>query len=230
METPNSAEVATDASKNASPTTTTKIDEITAIQDSIDGLSLSMFEALRKLRDAVAPESGNIGFGQQVVTTAQQQQDTEDSFEEFCQAYKNGDMETLEKVRLATGTASTTTTTTTITTKLTKKELRLVFAKLEMEKDAKDAELAGTLASEVLEKSNQVNRRVDDLKGMDRTKAEQMIRIQQLLQENQQVSNELQQAYDLALERRNQVRTALKEQTCQALGIEEEEIMTSTTC
>jgi len=196
-----------------------------------------MFEALRKLRDAVAPESGNIvvatGFGQQVTTAQQQQQDTEDSFEEFWIAYNNGDAETLEKVRQvsssgngSTTTATGTTATTTTTTKCSQKELRIIFAKLEMEKDA---ELAGTLASEVLEKSNQVNRRVDDLKGMNRTKAEQMVRITQLLQENQQVSNELQQAYDLALERRNQVRTTLKEQTCQALGIEEELMANTTT-
>ena len=34
-----------------------KIDPITAVQDSIDGLALSLFEALRGVRDAVAPES-----------------------------------------------------------------------------------------------------------------------------------------------------------------------------
>ena len=33
-----------------------KVDSITEIQDSIDSLSLSLFEALRGLRDAVAPE------------------------------------------------------------------------------------------------------------------------------------------------------------------------------
>lgn len=42
------------------PTTSqssTKIDPITAVQDSIDSLALSLFEALRGVRDAVAPES-----------------------------------------------------------------------------------------------------------------------------------------------------------------------------
>ena len=34
-----------------------KIDPITAVQDSIDSLALSLFEALRGVRDAVAPES-----------------------------------------------------------------------------------------------------------------------------------------------------------------------------
>jgi hypothetical protein len=37
--------------------TSTKIDPITAVQDSIDALALSLFEALRGVRDAVAPES-----------------------------------------------------------------------------------------------------------------------------------------------------------------------------
>ena len=35
----------------------TKIDPITAVQDSIDSLALSLFEALRGVRDAVAPQS-----------------------------------------------------------------------------------------------------------------------------------------------------------------------------
>ena len=35
----------------------TKIDPITAVQDSIDSLALSLFEALRGVRDSVAPES-----------------------------------------------------------------------------------------------------------------------------------------------------------------------------
>ena len=38
-----------------------KVDHITSLQEGIDGLSLSLFEALRGLRDAVAPESGNLG-------------------------------------------------------------------------------------------------------------------------------------------------------------------------
>ena len=38
-------------------TSTNKIDPITAVQDSIDALALSLFEALRGVRDAVAPES-----------------------------------------------------------------------------------------------------------------------------------------------------------------------------
>jgi len=39
------------------PTPLPKIDPITAVQDSIDSLALSLFEALRGVRDAVAPES-----------------------------------------------------------------------------------------------------------------------------------------------------------------------------
>jgi hypothetical protein len=46
-----------------------KIDPITSLQEMIDDLSLSMFEALRKLRDAVAPESGSLGRTTQVPTT-----------------------------------------------------------------------------------------------------------------------------------------------------------------
>ena len=34
-----------------------KIDPVTCVQDSIDSLALSLFEALRGVRDAVAPES-----------------------------------------------------------------------------------------------------------------------------------------------------------------------------
>jgi hypothetical protein len=38
-------------------TTKRKVDPVTAVQDSIDGLALSLFEALRGVRDAVVPSS-----------------------------------------------------------------------------------------------------------------------------------------------------------------------------
>ena len=52
--------VAADTNPIDATISTVKIDPITALQDDIDGLSLAMFEGLRGLRDAVAPESGNL--------------------------------------------------------------------------------------------------------------------------------------------------------------------------
>jgi hypothetical protein len=47
----------TTAPPSTSHQSSTKVDPITAVQDSIDSLALSLFEALRGVRDAVAPES-----------------------------------------------------------------------------------------------------------------------------------------------------------------------------
>jgi len=47
------------ASASSSSSSTAKIDPVTAVQDSIDALALSLFEALRGVRDAVATNSSS---------------------------------------------------------------------------------------------------------------------------------------------------------------------------
>ena len=88
-----------------------------------------MFEALRGLRDAVAPESGNVGA----------ETNAEPDFEEFYQSYRNGDTETVEAVQKASGG----------TTPTAREDFIRIHAKIEM---GKDVELVSRLASTVLTK------------------------------------------------------------------------------
>lgn len=163
-------------------------------------LSLAMFEALRGLRDAVAPESGN--------AAANTEGNNEPDFEEFWQSYRNNDPETVSAVLGANGGSPP----------QKREDYRRIFGKIEREKDAG---LVARLATTVLTKSADVDERVINLQGMDRTRTQQMKLIQELLAQNAAVEEELQSAYDTAKTRRDQVRKLLQEQTCEALGIEE---------
>ena len=61
-----------------------------------------------------------------------------------------------------------------------------------------------------------------NLPGMHRTRDEQMERINELIQQNHEVTRELEEAYVIAQKRREEVRVALGESTCLALGVEED--------
>mmetsp|Transcript_823 Transcript_823/g.1992 ORF Transcript_823/g.1992 Transcript_823/m.1992 type:complete len:163 (-) Transcript_823:186-674(-) len=158
-----------------------------------------MFEALRGLRDAVAPESGN---------ASAQTDNSEPDFEEFWQSYRNGDADTILAVKRANNNAPP----------LKREDYIRIFQKLEREKDA---ELVARLAATVLQKSADVDERVASLSGMDRTRSEQMERIEELLRLNQETEKELHEFYSIAQQRREKVRQTVHAQTCEALGIEE---------
>ena len=79
------------------------------------------------------------------------------------------------------------------------------------------------LAKNVLCKSNTIDTLVANLPGMDRNRSTQLERIHELITLNQQLSYELEVAYGIANDRREEIRCALRENTCLALGIEEEE-------
>ena len=79
------------------------------------------------------------------------------------------------------------------------------------------------LAKNVLCKSNTIDTLVANLPGMDRNRSTQLQRIHELITLNQQLSHELEVAYGIANDRREEIRCALRENTCLALGIEEEE-------
>lgn len=156
-----------------------------------------MFEALRGLRDAVAPESGNTA----AVTNS------EPDFEEFWQNYRNADEDSIAAVqRVTNGVAPQ-----------KRDDFIRVYQLVEREKDAG---LVATLASRVLEKSADVQDRVSNIKGMDRTRSEQMSRIQELLELNQIIEAELKDTHTSAIQKRSHVRASLQALTCQALGIE----------
>ena len=160
-----------------------------------------MFEALRGLRDAVAPESGN-------VASAPSEANAEPDFEEFYQSYRNGDKNTVAAVEKASGGVMPT----------SREDLIRIHAKIEM---GKDVELVSRLASTVLKRSADVNERVSSLPGMNRTRTEQLKLIEKLINENKSIEKELDEQYALAKERRDRVRKVLRERTGEALGINE---------
>jgi hypothetical protein len=173
-----------------------------------------MFEALRRLRDAVAPESGNLGGNQHKEGGEEQQQQQQSSssdqpdFEEFCQNYQSGDPVTVALVHKVNGGKPP-----------KPDDFGRIHLLVEMEKDR---ELVRELATTILEKSADIDERVSNLPGMHRTKTEQMERIETLLESNRQVAEELETAYKTAEQRREQVRTFVKENACSALGIVED--------
>lgn len=117
-----------------------------------DGLSLAMFEALRGLRDAVAPVSGEI------------------------MQEKNDD-------------------------------------------EVDDQDLVSKLAHTVLEQSQTIQRRIDAIPGLHRSRNEQMGRIAELVEENRVAQEELEGCYTRALAQRSQCRTFLQDNTEKALGL-----------
>ncbi len=85
-----------------------------------------------------------------------------------------------------------------------------------------DTEIAQQLAHDVLAKSDAINEMVATLPGMYRTREMQMKRIEELIQSCHSVARELEDAHRVAIDKREEVRTALEECTCSALGVEEE--------
>lgn len=190
-----------------------KVDHITSLQEGIDGLSLSLFEALRGLRDAVAPESGNLGGVQQANTNGEgvnnsPTENSENDFEEFCQNYQNGDPNTLAMVKKVTNTPPQ-----------QREDFLRIHRKLEMQKDA---ELVKKVASTVLEKSADIDRKVSSLPGMHRTRTEQMKLIEELIEKNRITAQKLVETHVRAEEQRKKVRAFVRDHTCQALGIIED--------
>lgn len=207
-----------------------KVDPITEIQDAIDSLSLSLFEALRALRNAVAPETvasvnnsepqaksqeeGNNTFDSlQSKTSAQgsgrSAVDYEDmDYDDFLMAYHEDDPFALELIKIADGKPP---------------KSREEYVKLRAMNEMKIAmNVTKAQAENILSKSAALDDLVAALPGMHRTKDEQMERIQELLDENAKVDEELRLAYKEAENKRNEIRLALQRVTCKALCIEEE--------
>ena len=86
----------------------------------------------------------------------------------------------------------------------------------------RDIQTTQHLAQQILQKSAEVDNLVARLPGMDRTRDMQMKRIEELLERNQQVAKELDEAHAVAKKKLEEVRKVLGETTCLALGVEEE--------
>lgn len=188
--------------------TTRKIDPVTALQDAIDGLSLGMFESLRSLRDAVAPESGNLGDNPN--QNNNNSNNNEPDIEELWHSYKQGDPKVRDLMHKGDPEHPVI---------QRREEFIRMHAKMEMQKDT---DLVFRLASTVLSKSQDIDDQVEGLPGMEWTRKHQMQRIQELLQQNETAKKELQVTYNQALQRRNDCRRTIKENTSRALCIHEE--------
>lgn len=149
-----------------------------------------MFEALRGLRDAIAPESGNLGGG------GGQTKDLDDLWH----AYHRGELPDIPP-------------------NLKRDEFVRLRAKTETEKDTA---LVMKFANNVLEKSRLIDEQVESLPGMQRTRAQQMQRIHELVEANNEIAQELEDTYAQAKSKRETCRDFLRNCTSEALGIEEE--------
>mmetsp|Transcript_20578 Transcript_20578/g.40773 ORF Transcript_20578/g.40773 Transcript_20578/m.40773 type:complete len:255 (+) Transcript_20578:69-833(+) len=237
---------------------TTKIDPITAVQDSIDSLALSLFEALRGVRDAVTPtpaqmdnafvankdlSDDNLLEGLSAKSFPRAFDVMEPDYDSFILAYVSKDpyaMELVErfaKLDAESNVANDDKGDPAMTTPnkpkneksgivgdgvpRTEKEFVEFLIRAERQRDT---EIVQQLARDVLAKSDAINEMVANLPGMYRTRQMQMKRIDELLQSCHSVARELEDAHRIATEKREEVRKALEECTCSALGVEEEGI------
>ena len=189
-------------------------------------LSLSLFEALRGLRDSVAPETNltngekndendnfNGGTGPQQHQNLDQQQqqqkspiDLEMDYDDFLLAYHRDDPVALEFIKMANNKPPK-----------TRDEYTKLRAKF---RGIRASELMSKLAGNVLSRSAAVHDLVESLPN--RTKAEQMDRISELIEKNKIAEEGLKEAYAKAQIRQNKLRSVLDQVTCKALGISEE--------
>lgn len=127
-------------------------------------------------------------------------------YDDFLLAYNRDDPVALEFIKMANNKPPKT------RDEYTK--LRAKFAGI------RASELLSKLAGNILNRSAAVHNLVEDLP--DRTKADQMERISNLIEENKIADEELQKAFSQAEIKRNKLRNVLDEVTCKSLGIEEE--------
>ena len=201
-----------------------------------------MFEALRGLRDAVAPESGNLGNNNNnnntmndaaalllppgTDPTQQQQQPPPPNVDELWVLFQARDEYAMELTRDAPTSA------------LTHKTAFVEwFATAERQKDST---LVETLAQAVLRQSAAIDAATERLlltspssplattaAAKDgavrlRTRAQQLQRLEELIRDNAGAAVELEDAHARALERRNQCRQFVLESTSRALGMAEQ--------
>uniref|UniRef100_A0A7S3DX73 Mediator of RNA polymerase II transcription subunit 21 n=1 Tax=Entomoneis paludosa TaxID=265537 RepID=A0A7S3DX73_9STRA len=184
-----------------------------------------MFEALRGLRDAVAPESGNLGAQTTTDTNPTTDPNTTSSdeppdAEELWQAYRVGDP---GAVQLLESTAAGAASTTGRRNLLTRDDVVRLHAQLE---ESRDTALVTQLAATVLQKSRDIDTALEQsIPGIDRTRTQQMTRIQDLLQQNNQALEELSTLYRVAQTKQAACRTWVRQSTSVALDIEEEEVV-----
>ena len=194
----------TNATKNDSPPADTNaanedekknIDPVTALQDSIDLFSLSIFESLRQLRDTVSA-TNRIGNPRKTNKATSGDDDEEEEDDEEDEDDLQGD------------NASSA-----FPSEMSYQERQQI----------RDAILVQRLSTDILQKSHSIiHRATTTIPGMHRTKSQQYEYMQQLLNENTKVIQELQDTQQEAIKIRDLIRKELQRVTTSALGIEQE--------
>jgi len=215
-----------------------KIDPVTALQDTIDSLSLSLFESLRGLRDAVAPQvafdpnSANASAGTAIQQNGENNTRVELGKKSDPLSFSDyGEYLATTIKNLQPGGSNLAGRRNPLEGEENDDDDKILAAPLRRDEYIKlvanaerdeDTDLVKRLASTVLEKSQAVDESVLNLPGMGRTKCEQMTLIGRLLEENRETECELAKALAEAANLKNEVRSLLRETTSKALGIEEE--------
>jgi hypothetical protein len=195
-----------------------KIDPVTALQDSIDLLSLSLFESLRQLRDAIDPSgatpqndannnTANASGGNTNGTSSVGDGDSEDEDDENAGDSSSQNSGISKKMKSNSSSPQQPRTT---------KRARLI--------KQRDTALVQRLAQEVLHKANAIAHPDPPIPGMHRTKTQQMKLIEILLKQNLELESKLEQAQTEALETRDAVRQELRQKSCALLGIDSEDM------
>lgn len=161
------------------------IDVVTALQDEIDAFSLSLFEALRGLRDV------STGVTAATATATQLSQ------------YNHDNNHTM--ISISTG-----------------KQLMSGISSSPGKSNnsgEEDSNIVQVLSSCALEKSANINQWLDQIQGLNRNKADQLRKLEELLKENQQIDTEFQEMILKAKEQKERVRDELQSETCSVLGV-----------
>lgn len=176
-----------------------------------------MFEALRGLRDSVAPESTNNPKGDEnddpnntesesTSTTQRSPIDLDMDYDDFLLAYYRDDPIALEFIKMADNKPPK-----------TREEYTNLRAKFTI---IRASELTSRLAGNIFSKSAEVNSLVEKLPN--RTKEEQLERIAELIEQNKVAEEGLRDAFAKAQVRQTKLRSVLDKVTCESLGIFEE--------
>ena len=212
MSTEPSPAAATGTSDGGASAAPAKIDPVTQVQDAIDGLALSLFEALRGIRDATGDaddQNTSSAAAAGSASASHNSQSDDPDYDDFLVAFHNRDPHALEVARKGPGGKPP----------QGPEEYLRVLARMDFESDVNTAQ---RLAADILDKGREVEELVDDLPGMGRSRKEQMAVIAKLIEENREIDERLRARHREATVRRDEVRTLLQEVASSSLGIEEE--------
>jgi len=174
-------------------------------------LSLSLFEALRRLRDAVSPADHIVEESDNTTTSRSPFEDTNQDlpdYEEFLLALLKDDPHVLRLLESYAGNHPP----------KSREEYVKFAAKIQMEKDMA---LVSTLSKDVFMKSDAIDFWLTQIPGLHRNRQEQMNRIEQLIKLNKVQEDEWKLVYQEGQELQSRMREKLQSVTYTILPIQQ---------